>query len=174
MAEQLGLSCMEAVAAFSPCRTFRYTLHRTWDVRLNKVAFLMFNPSTADERCDDPTIRRCRGFAERWSYGSMVIVNLFAVRGSDPRIVRQVPDPVGPANDYHILNATKDCVCVVCAWGCGGHMKGELLKRPRAVVAMLRRCGVPVDCLGYSADGNPRHPLMLPYSAKLERFEVKR
>jgi hypothetical protein len=134
----------------------------------------MFNPSTADENLDDPTIRKCRGFALRWGYGRMVIVNLFAIRGSDPRIVRRVGDPVGPMNNYHIVDATKECRELVCAWGCGGHMKGDLLKRPGAVLKLLEqeRCAMPITCLGYSADGSPRHPLMLAYDTPREPYRT--
>jgi hypothetical protein len=174
MTEQLGLPCMESTAAFSPCRTWRYTLHRQWSDGPG-VAFLMFNPSTADEAQDDPTIRRCRGFAIRWNYARMTILNLFAIRGTDPRIVGRVEDPVGPDNDLHILSSVATCSRVVVSWGCGSHMKGQLRQRPAAVVSMLRANfpTMPIDCLGYSADGSPRHPLMLHNLTQLHRFEVK-
>jgi hypothetical protein len=153
-------------AQLSPCRTWRYTLSREW-ADGQCVGFLMFNPSTADENLDDPTIRKCRGFALRWGYGRMVIVNLFAIRGSDPRIVRRVGDPVGPLNNYHIANATEDCRELVCAWGCANHMHTDQLSfRPAAVMKLLenRRPIMPVTCLGYGKDGSPRHPLMLSYN----------
>jgi hypothetical protein len=152
-------------AQFSPCRNWRYTLHREW-ADGQCVGFLMFNPSTADETGDDNTIRKCRGFALRWGYGRMVIVNLFAIRGSDPRIVRRVSDPVGPLNNYHIAKAVEDCRELVCAWGCSGHMKTDALRfRPGEVMELLEeyRFSMPVTCLGYGKDGSPRHPLMLAY-----------
>jgi hypothetical protein len=160
-------------AEFSSCRNYRYTLHRDW-ADGQCVGFLMFNPSTADETIDDPTIRKCRGFAERWGYGRMVIVNLFSIRGTDPKIVGRVSDPVGPLNNYHITEATKDCRELVCAWGCGGHMKGALQRRPRAVLELLeeKRFSMPITCLGYSKDGSPRHPLMLAYATPREQFFV--
>lgn len=123
-------------AKFSPCRNWRYTLHREW-ADGQSVAFLMFNPSTADESTDDPTIRKCIGFAKRWEYGRLVIVNLFAIRGTDPKIVARVSDPVGPLNNYHIVKATEGCRELICAWGCGGHMKLELARRPKAVMQLL-------------------------------------
>lgn len=162
-----------AIAEFSPCRVWRYTLHREW-ADGDGVAFLMFNPSVADERIDDPTIRKCRGFAHRWGYGRMTIVNLFAIRGTDPRIVRRVDDPVGPMNNYHIVKALEGCTEVIFAWGCGGHMKGKTADRPREVIALLEdRCfSLPVKCLGYSADGSPRHPLMLSYDTPREDYVI--
>ena len=165
-----GLLCVQDTAEFSPCRNWRYTLHRQWDDG-PAVAFLMFNPSTADESKDDPTIRKCRGFAQRWGYGRMVIVNLFAIRGTDPKIVMRASDPIGPMNDFHIIDATMGCREIIAAWGCGSHMKGELALRPRQVMSMLGEYGRDVSCLGYSADGSPRHPLMLAYATPREKFE---
>lgn len=168
-----GLFASAQSAEFSSCRNWRYTLHREW-ADGQCVGFLMFNPSTADENLDDPTIRKCRGFALRWGYGRMVIVNLFAIRGSDPRIVRRVSDPIGPMNNYYIAKATQDCRELVCAWGCGGHMKGDLLRRPAAVLEMLEqeRYSMPITCLGYSADGSPRHPLMLAYDTPKSEYKA--
>lgn len=158
---------LSETAAFSPCRIWRYTLHRQWKDG-EGIGFLMFNPSTADEMINDPTIRKCIGFAKRWGYGRLVILNLFAIRGTDPRIVRRVSDPVGPLNDYHILKSVTGCREVVCAWGCGGHMKDETAKRPAAVIKMLQEKEpyMPLTCMGYSADGSPRHPLMLKYTTE--------
>ena len=161
-------------AVFSPCRVWRYELHRHWADGLC-VGFLMFNPSTADETLDDPTIRKCRGFAERWGYGSMVILNLFGIRGSDPKIVSRVSDPVGPMNDYHIVKALSGCSELIAAWGCGSHMKGWNAGRPLRVIRKIQAdCfGLSIRCLGYSQDGSPRHPLMLAYSTERRDFAMK-
>ena len=174
MRGQLGLPGMEETAIFSRCRTWRYTLNRRWS-EATRVVFLLCNPSTADEAQDDPTLRRCRGFAQSWGYGGMTILNLFAIRGTDPRILARVEDPVGPENDANILRTLEDCQLLVCAWGCGGHMKGELRKRPATVVSMIRSRFpyLAIGCLGYTADGTPRHPLMLKSSTTIQYFEVK-
>lgn len=37
----------------------------------------MLNPSRADATDDDPTVRRCLGFASAWGYGSLLIHNLY-------------------------------------------------------------------------------------------------
>lgn len=81
---------------FSPCRTYRYSLVHEWDRDLPRVAFIMLNPSTADENALDPTLRRCLGFARSWGYGSFEIGNVFAFRATDPKAMKAAADPFGP------------------------------------------------------------------------------
>ena len=64
---------------------YRYILTRTWDRSLPALVFCMLNPSTADATVDDPTIRKCIGFAQRLGYGGIIVVNLFAYRATKPR-----------------------------------------------------------------------------------------
>ena len=121
----------------------------------------MLNPSTADERRDDPTIRRCVGFARRWGFGGVEIVNLFALRASDPRVLRRAGDPVGAANDRHIARAAARATLVVLAWGACGRLRG----RSAEIRARLSR---PAPrCLGLTRSGEPRHPLYLRADARL-------
>src|SRR5579859_5937119 len=96
------LESMRAGATFSACRTYRYRLWRSWEPRGSRCVFVGLNPSTADESTDDATIRKCVGFAKRWGFGAIEVVNLFAyagVRSTDPRSLLGVSDPVGPDND---------------------------------------------------------------------------
>jgi len=53
-------------AVLSDCGKYRYLLERDISM-LNRgtVLFVMLNPSTADAENDDPTIRKCKGFADR-------------------------------------------------------------------------------------------------------------
>jgi hypothetical protein len=128
----------------------------------------MLNPSTADATQDDPTIRRCIGFARAWGYGALEVVNLFACRATDPERLRRVPDPVGPENDRHILRAVRRASETVVAWG----NRGVHLGRHDAVLRLLRRRRVAVHCLGRTQAGHPRHPLYLRTDAPLMPFEI--
>lgn len=159
-------------ARLSKCGRYRYNLTRSWATGPSAL-FVMLNPSTATVDIDDPTIRKCVGFARRLGYSGIEVVNLFAVRSTDPAGVLAVADPVGPDNDSAITDALDRCPLVICAWG--AHATGMLKRvgpvRIEEVLRLLRRNHVPC-CLGKSADGSPRHPLMLPYSAQLVSFEA--
>lgn len=146
--------CMTARAIFDPTGMYRYSLWREWCPDSLPVAFIMLNPSTADDRKDDPTIRRCIGFAHAWGFGALEVVNLFAYRATDSRKLIGVDDPVGPENDGYIMHAVERCSYIVVAWG----TKGVLLDRNRQVIRLLAGWR-HVGCLGVTKDGHPRHPL---------------
>jgi hypothetical protein len=141
-------------AIFSPCRTWRYELRRTWSVT-PPALFVGLNPSTADERLDDPTIRRCVRFARDWGYGGLVMANLFAFRSTDPRALALVGDPVGPDNDMVLRRLAREAGVVVAAWG----VHGVLNCRAQVVVDVGLLGSFTV--LGLTKDGHPRHPLYM-------------
>lgn len=145
-------------AEFSDCETYRYRLWRTWDSRKPPLVFCMLNPSTADAEQDDPTVARCSERARRLGYGGLEVVNLFALRSTDPKALYGHADPVGPKNDSAILSAAERGN-VVCAWGNHGKLQG----RDKAVLALLRAAGLPALALKVSKDGHPSHPLYLSY-----------
>ena len=108
---------IESGAGFSLCRTWRYKLWRRWSSAGPTVAFIGLNPSTADELNDDPTIRRCIGFARHWGFGGMYVLNVFAFRSTNPRALRGAADPVGPRNNAALLTTCRRCDMVVACWG---------------------------------------------------------
>lgn len=157
---------MIRTATISKCGTYRYLLGRTWGSQAPRCCFVMLNPSTADGTVDDPTIRRCVGFARKWGFGAMSVVNLFAFRATYPAQLNTASDPVGPENDGHILVETsrKDCELVIAAWGAHGANHKERCKEVEGVVHQR------MSCLGLTKDGHPRHPLYVPSNAVLVPF----
>ena len=89
-------------AIFSPDRRYRYLLRRRVGESNRRALFIMLNPSAADERDDDPTIRRCIGFARDWGYGILESGEpLRPWYPPNPRALTSARDPVGPRNDSH-------------------------------------------------------------------------
>jgi hypothetical protein len=145
-------------AVVSPCGTYRYELRRRWSEAAT-VGWVMLNPSIADGAVDDPTIRRCVDFAQRWKFGAIVVRNLYALRATDPREIRSHPAPLGPDNLAH-LRAAGDDALTICAWGCHGALGGW----GSEIRTLLVGCGANPHHLGLTTGGQPRHPLYLKAS----------
>lgn len=160
-------AAVTSTATISPCGRFRYSLGRTWAAGAPLV-FVMLNPSTADADIDDPTIRRCAGFARSHGFGGINVVNLFAFRATKPKDLRAAGWPVGPDNDAHILQAARSAGAVCVAWG--DNAAG--LQRPLTVLQLLAGEGIQPQVLDVTARGIPRHPLMLSAACRLRPFRV--
>lgn len=147
---------MKREAEFSDCRQYRYMLRIIWNPDLPVAAFIGVNPSTADEIVDDPTVRRCRGYAEAWECGGLVMLNLFAFRATDPRVMKAHPSPIGADNTIaHLKSRLSECKGPhIAAWG----RNGSHLGRGAAVMAALD----DLMCLSQNDDYSPCHPLYLP------------
>ena len=152
-----ALWCDDAV--MRDCRRYRYKLQR--DLKHDNeliFLFIMLNPSFANATKNDPTLRRCMGFAEGWGYGRLEVVNLFSFRATNPADLRDLPTGAlfGPAHWEHILTAVKRADRVVCGWGADPHAKiGEV-----GVLDVLNHChDRQAVCLGLTKAGAPRHPL---------------
>lgn len=141
-------------AHFSRCRRYRYALWRRWATGDDYVLLVALNPSTADHRRDDPTIRRCIGFARDWGYSGLCVANLFAFRATYPRDLFSAEDPVGPRNDQWLRRLSSGASLVVAGWGNHGLHQGRAA-RVRALLPELH-------CLRLNSGGEPAHPLYLP------------
>lgn len=155
--------------AHGAARTHRYTLWRRWDERPLMLGVLL-NPSTADERVLDPTLKRVKGFAERWGYGGFVIGNAFALRTPKPAVViaraRAAADPaevVGAENDAHLRALIERFRSTRIVIGWGGNIEHRLLRFRLPGLRALFAGADPV-ALRVVAGGHPEHPLYIPYS----------
>lgn len=146
---------------------YRYNLTRNWgDTPYDPcMTFIGLNPSTADAEKDDPTIRRCIGFAKREGFTRLVMLNLFAFRATDPKALITADDPVGPDNNSELMAWMTSPVIVAC-WGAN-----PTNGRAVAMKAMVRNCGAKLYCFGKTKDGHPKHPLYLPADAPLSLLE---
>ena len=173
---------------------YRYTLERDVrpDQRLTEalgavepsgtVCFVMLNPSTADETEDDPTIRKCIGFAQRWHFAKLTVGNLWPYRATSPKDLFNCDDPdpsagyydngIAPGggdNDDALWDLFEEADQVICAWGAHAPRMWRLGYFGPDIEYMLSQdFSPPAMCLGYTKSGQPRHPLMLPYSTERE------
>lgn len=130
------------------------------------VAFILLNPSTADADTNDPTLRRCIDYADRWDYARLEVGNLFAYRATDPDDLYEADDPVGPENDDHLEAIGTEADRIVVGWG---HYGGGFPHRVEAVVELL---DVELLALDTTDCGQPRHPLFVDGDVEPEPWEV--
>jgi len=151
-------------AVISEDGLYRYFLSRRWHDSGKCIAFIGLNPSTADAIKDDPTIRRCIGFAKAWGGNTLLMVNLFGLRSTSPLALRSTADPIGPENDAWLDKVVSSADVVVAAWG--NH--GCLLGRSDDV---RRRFGGRLQVLAMTKAGMPKHPLYISASQGLVPFD---
>jgi len=168
-----------ASAILSDDGTYRYRLDRLLSPHGHRwVTFVMLNPSTADAEQDDPTIRKCRGFAQRWECTGLTVVNLFAFRATDPHNLglarRNGVDVIGPDNPMHVTKAIRESDLVVAAWG--SRVEQWLWAGRQVALFFQTYKGTKIHRIGPTVGhfGQPRHPLMAPYSLGLEELAVWR
>lgn len=156
---------MRSDAVLSIDRRYRYTLTRAWGTERPFIV-IGVNPSTADETKDDPTIRRCIQFAKDHGCGSLVMLNLFAYRATDVRVLLDVGEPVGDDNNNVLIHQCSAAnALVVAAWGATEKM-GHRAGRAAEVAKMLRHHGVVLHALSVTKGGDPGHPLYLPTTSR--------
>ena len=154
-----------APATFSPDQLYRYSLHRTGGDKEaqeegnKRVTFIMLNPSTADAKKNDPTIRRVMGFNDRWHGSDLYVGNIFAYRSTDPKGLRGVTDPIGEDNEQVLREMVQETDTLILAWGTHGHYRN----RGQAIMDMVLKERGSYRCFGFTTNGQPKHPLMLPY-----------
>lgn len=148
--------CGESGAVISDSGLYRYRLwRRVSDDNDSRLLFIMLNPSTADASVDDPTIRRCLGFARELGFGILEVVNLFAYRTSSPaELWSHAGNIVGPDNDKHIAEAAEKADMIIGGWGAASNASMRAL-------AVNKIVGRRIQALALTKSGAPRHPLYL-------------
>lgn len=152
---------VQKAAYLSADGLYRFALHRWWGDGI-RLGFVMLNPSTADAEIDDPTIRRCMGFARTLGFDGIRVVNLYAYRATKPADLWKADEPTGgDHNDdllREILRQAKHQP-LIAAWGANA--------RPDRVAQFMSWSGSEhVQALGLTKAGAPRHPLYLRADAQ--------
>jgi hypothetical protein len=157
---------LENDAVISDCGKYRYMLRRTWDHARPRLLYIMLNPSTADAKKDDATIRSCVRLASGLGYGSMEVVNVFGYRATKPTELLTVAEPCGLQNEDHVRRALGRCDIPVCAWGAWPPAQEASIYIRNAI-----RAERPAAfCFGKTASGAPKHPLYIKSGTPLETY----
>lgn len=162
----MATAYLENDAVISDCGRYRYLLRRTWDHTKPRALLVMLNPSTADAKLDDATIRSCVRLLSGHGYGSMEVVNVYAYRATDPDELRKQADPFGPNNARTIESAIHRCDVVICAWGAYPPARQHAM----SILNDVRSHRPATYCFGRTKAGAPKHPLYIKSGTPLEVF----
>jgi hypothetical protein len=126
----------------------------------------MLNPSTADATKDDPTIRRCRGFAKKTG---CFIVNLSPYRATNPKDLKKALDAgidiFQEDKNRAIMENARNVGQFVLAWGAS---IPPFLDKAARIARQI--AGPEALCLGKTKKGEPRHPLFVRKDQPFVRF----
>ena len=154
-----------------PIDPIRYRLHRQLSILgEGGVLFVMLNPSTATDERDDPTIRRCIGFAKREGAAWLKVGNLSPVRATNPKdLLAWGAEDAGVwnCNIGALRDMAASATVVIAAWGNHGSAEDRDLR----VIEALP--WVTWHCLGTTKTGSPRHPLYVSAGTPLEVYSQK-
>lgn len=137
---------------------YEYRADRWW-AEGPRLVFVGCNPSLITWRADarlDPTSANCEAVNRRDGYAGVTMLNLWALRSTDPRELRGHPDPVGPGWAEAFDEAVREVCVVVVAWGTAPFGAGTQLARRRIadVIDRLVTLGLDVRCAAIRRTAN--------------------
>jgi len=176
-------------AEFSPDRLYRYTLEMNYIAdlltqnRSKTMTVILKNPSSADEKRADSTIRKVETYV--WKHFPDVInlriLNIFAFRATDAVEVNErmksLDDHavIGAENDSFFQRLLADTDYVISAWGGpSGIDSNRYSLRIANVKNILREhCRGPVyEVCGTNPTKEPLHGLMWGYDYELKHLTI--
>ena len=158
-------------ALFSSCGQYRYTLERP--IALVPKRWLLWcclNPSRAGAVQNDTSVSCMVRFTRDLGYDGMLLGNLYAFIATKPAEMwahlKAGGNIVGPQNDEHLNQLAQRADAVVLAWGVHAE------KNPRRAEYVRRLLGKRLElfALGFTASGQPVHPLRQPADLRLTRY----
>jgi hypothetical protein len=159
-------------ANLSSCGRYRFTLTRTWGAGPH-VCWIGLNPSTADHRENDPTVRRWIHFSSACGFGGFVAVNIYPFRTPNPAALRRWADWLNNGPDWYVrdtimhnfdvvVREAKQAALVVACWGAGADWNDDAYMRTEHLIEEIQSNEAPwpdLHCLGKTAGGHPIHPM---------------
>ena len=132
------------------------------------MLFVLNNPSKADAKIDDPTVRRGWAFTRAWDYHRMIFANVNPYRSTDPKSALIPPENILAENDTHLRFAAAEADLIICAWGTKANP--QLAARAFRVLYLQK----PLHVIELSKDGIPKHPLYLKRDMQPIRWRVEK
>ena len=157
---------------YSDCFSYRYSLTRCWNIKNPRLMLVLFNPSTANEKFDDPTTTRCIKRSALLGFGSIKICNLFSIISRSPKFVLSSTKPIGIYTDSVIEDSCRwlkqgpSNPILICGWGSNGVFRD----RANEVKEILSQHVSELYCLGITKNCQPRHPLYIRYTEKVRKW----
>ena len=145
-------------AKFCEAKKNRYFLKRKWNNSKGLLLYIMLNPSLADEKKDDPTIRRLINFTKKFDYGGFLVGNIFTIITPNPKEIDKSKG-MSDKNFEEIIKLVNKVDQIVYAWG-------SSIEEPQ----LLKKIVLSPKCFGKNLNGTPKHPLYLPSQTKLINF----
>tara|TARA_Y100001968_G_C19106482_1_gene595121 strand:- start:56 stop:559 length:504 start_codon:yes stop_codon:yes gene_type:complete len=165
---------VKSSASFSPCKKYRWHLSRYITNSKKELIFIGLNPSLADARHNDPTLRRLIAFSKIWGYGSLVVINLFARISKSPKLLASCIDPVGWKNDFELQKRinywSRNHLCDLwIGWGANG----KLMNRNEILIKKLKESSKQPCVIGLTKEGHPKHPLYISKQKNLFHIDLQ-
>lgn len=155
-------------AIISDCGQHRLRLDRWVTGSCGALTFAYFgvNPSTADASINDQTITKLGEFTRRHGGNHFIVGNAFTYRATDVRALAAATPNHADA-DRHIDAIIAEADILVPMWGRTTKVPKHLRPRFNEVAAKLLASPKPMMVFGWTAGGDPKHPLMLGYNTPL-------
>ena len=150
---------MKRETIFNADHSHRFQLWREWGMFNPRfVQFIGLNPSTANATEDDPTIRRCIGFAKQWGFGALCMTNLFTMVTPFPSELIRSGERCVPVKTWMLIQVGRRAGKIICCWG---NFKAARFAETETKAALID-AGLLPFVLGLNSSGSPKHPLYLP------------
>lgn len=168
------------------CMEYNIDIYETDD--LNKYRFALgslsektlfcfgINPSTADDKVPDQTIKKVMGFAEKNGYTSFVMFNLYPQRATNPDDLPQEASQQMIKRNIEVISkivSQQQKSDILLAWG-------GLLYSRKYFIDCLKQVHQSIE--SYSANwlrigdllksGQPRHPLYANYDNEFQKMDM--
>lgn len=134
------------------------------------------NPSTADDKKPDKTIKKVMGFAERKGYKSFVMFNLYPQRATNPNDLPNEMDRIMMDKNLEVIScilSLKKEADVLLAWGGLIYSRAYLSLCLKEIYQSIKGSSLNFYRIGgFLKSGQPRHPLYAGYQHEFQLVDM--